>query len=113
MYTTDGSSFLASLVNSLPSCTAFGTTSGEASGEPPCPRAAWTPVLTSVPMTIPIVRVTSRRLKDSNFCCRITLYHRMALVTPFFGQVKRTLVPTISESAERVRVLMLKDVAQG
>jgi hypothetical protein len=36
-------------------------------------------------MTIPIASVTSSRLKDSSFCCRITLNHRMALVSPFFA----------------------------
>ncbi len=29
-------------------------------------------------MTIPIESVTSRRLNDNSFCCRITLNHRMA-----------------------------------
>src|SRR5580704_11313503 len=87
MYTTEGSSFLASRLNSLPSFTGLGTTSGVASGEGACPRAACTPVLRSVPMTIPMDRVISKRLKDSSFCCRITLYHRM-FVFAFLGRSK-------------------------
>src|SRR5271163_1642173 len=77
MYTTDGSILLASLVNSLPSSTGLGITSGEASGAVACALAACTPLLSKVPITIPMESVTSTRLKDSNFCCRILLYHRM------------------------------------
>ena len=62
----------------LPSCTALGTTAGR-HPEPNCGRAACTPVLSSVPITIPIASVTRTRLKDSSFCCRIQLNHRMLL----------------------------------
>src|SRR5579884_3761305 len=71
MYTTEGSIFLASLVNSFPRSTGLGIVSGVASGATACARAAFAPVLTSVPITIPIAKVTNNRVKDSAFCCRI------------------------------------------
>src|SRR5579885_717992 len=72
MFTTLGSTRLASFVNSLPNSWACGITSGVASGAACCPsRAAFTPVLTSVPIRMPTASVTNSSDVDKTFCWRI------------------------------------------
>ena len=72
MFTTDGSTCLAIWLNELDSSTGLGITSGVAPGAAELSFAAFTPVLTliRVPMTIPIARVNTTSVKDSNFCVR-------------------------------------------
>jgi hypothetical protein len=62
---------MASFENSFGVSTAGGTTRGVASGATFCALAAFTPVFTSVPITIPIESVNSIKVVDKSFCCLI------------------------------------------
>ena len=70
MFTTDGSSCLASCENAVDNWTGFGITRGVA------PGAAWslaalTPVLTRVPIRIPTDSVNKIKEEESSFRVRI------------------------------------------
>src|SRR5262249_33201505 len=69
--TTEGSTCLANWLKLLESSTGFGITRGVASGAAELSRAAFTPEFTRVPITIPIDRVKSITVSESNFCARI------------------------------------------
>jgi len=78
MLTTEGATCLAIWVNWEGNSTAFGIVSGVASGAklPVLGRAAFTPVLISVPITTPIASVNTIRVNESSFsfvtCRRIS-----------------------------------------
>ncbi len=84
MLTTEGATCLAIWVNWEGNSTAFGIVSGVASGAklPVLGRAAFTPVLISVPITTPIASVNTIRVNESSFSVRNLSKNFMGYLTP-------------------------------
>src|SRR5438445_8835448 len=80
MLTTDGSSCLASCENAVDNWTGFGITSGVAPGAG-VSLAAFTPVLTRVPIRIPIDKVNRIKLEETSFLVRIVFRKLITLPT--------------------------------
>src|SRR6185503_19554342 len=68
--TTEGSTCLAIWLNEFDNSTGLGITSGVAPGAALSLLAAFTPWLTSVPMTMPTLKVNNIKVNESTFCVR-------------------------------------------
>src|SRR5882762_3223692 len=79
MFTTDGSSCLASCENAVDNWTGFGITRGDAPGAA-WSLAAFTPVLTSVPIKIPTDSVNKIKVEDRSFRVRIVFKKFISLL---------------------------------
>src|SRR6266542_4141443 len=79
IFTTDGSSCLASCENAVDNWTGFGITSGVAPGAA-WSFAAFTPVLTSVPIRIPTESVNKINVEESSFRVRIVFRKFIRLI---------------------------------
>src|SRR5437667_11801812 len=81
IFTTDGSRCLANWENALDNWTGFGITRGVAPGAA-WSLAAFTPVLTSVPIKIPIDSVNKIKVEDRSFRVRIVFKKFIDLCIP-------------------------------
>ena len=70
MLTTDGSTCLAIPANEFCNGTGLGMVRGVAPGAPVLSLAAFAPVFTNVPITIPMASVKRISVKDNSFCLR-------------------------------------------